>query len=348
MNRFFKLGINKKGTAVFVAFLFITVAIKTSEFRSCGKIVATCKDRPIKGAKLEKVRLYVHKNRESDEYIERKGFLIRYDGAIGTVLICHGFMSDKYDGGFFRCIFPSGKYNIMSFDFRAHGENCEGQYCTFGRDEALDVLSAAHFLKNHPFLQGKPLFAYGFSMGAVALIEAQARDHTLFNGMILDCPFDSSENIIKRGLEKIKFSFFGYQFSLPGVKMLQRYAFHPYVQSFVKYVLKVFTHFDACNVMISLCPLFPVKSVERIRIPSLFIHCKNDEKVSVEAIQSLFDRSSAVYKKLWITGGRRHFDSFFYKQEEYLKTIEHFLDVVQSGQDLALKDNEVIVDEDEL
>ena len=97
----------------------------------------------------------------------------------------------------------------MTFDFRAHGEHCDGQRCTFGRDEHLDVITAAHFLKNHPHLKNKPVIVYGFSMGAVAAIEAQAKDNSLFSAMILDCPFDSSENIIKRSLESMQFTFFG-------------------------------------------------------------------------------------------------------------------------------------------
>ena len=52
----------------------------------------------------------------------------------------------------------------MTFDFRGHGKNNEGQYCTFGRDEALDVIAAVKFIKSDPELQKLPLFVYGFSM----------------------------------------------------------------------------------------------------------------------------------------------------------------------------------------
>ena len=49
--------------------------------------------------------------------------------------------------------------------------------------------------------------------------------------MILDCPFDSSENIIKCCLEGLQFTLLGYDFSIPACTLLQKYAFHPYVQS---------------------------------------------------------------------------------------------------------------------
>ncbi len=167
-----------------------------------GSIVARSTDA-VKGALTEKVVFYPHGGTYEGKKIERNGLLVQYEDAKATVLICHGFMCDKIDAGFLRQLFPRGEYNIMSFDFRAHGENVCDQYCTLGRDEAYDVIAAAKFLKHHPALKGKPLFAYGFSMGAVAAIEAQAKDESLFAAMILDCPFDSAENVIKRWSYKI-------------------------------------------------------------------------------------------------------------------------------------------------
>ncbi len=158
--------------------------------------------RAIPQATVEHIALHVPKKANSAEKIIRYGRLVRYPNAQATILICHGFMCDKFDVGFLRHMFPQGKYNFMTFDFRAHGENSEGQRCTFGRDESLDVITAAYFLKNHEHLKETPIMVYGFSMGAVAAIEAQAKDPSLFSAMVLDCPFDSSENIIKHSLQE--------------------------------------------------------------------------------------------------------------------------------------------------
>ncbi len=91
--------------------------------------------------------LHVPKTINSEEKIVRSGRLVRYPNAKATILICHGFMSDKFDVGFLRHMFPQGKFNFMTFDFRAHGENCEGQRCTFGRDESLDVINCSAIYK---------------------------------------------------------------------------------------------------------------------------------------------------------------------------------------------------------
>ncbi|HEX4069274.1 MAG TPA: alpha/beta hydrolase, partial [Candidatus Babeliales bacterium] len=206
------------------------------------------KTKTADGVVVEHVMLYPQESHESLNRIARRGMLVRSDDAKATILVCHGFMCDKYDVGVLRRIFKTKQFNVMTFDFRAHGQDGEGQYCTFGRDEALDVTAAAQFLRNHPDLCDKPLFAYGFSMGAVSAIEAQSQSSDLFDAMILDCPFDSSERVIKMSLECLKCSVFGYEFDVPGRDLLEKYAFHPYVQALVKAVLKTVAQLDATGV----------------------------------------------------------------------------------------------------
>ena len=301
----------------------------------------------INEGQVERVKIYARERADSDKKIERSGVLVRYKDAIATILICHGFMCDKFDVAFLRHLFPKGKFNFMTFDFRAHGENVAGQCCTFGRDEAYDVIAAGTFLKNHPELKNKPLFSYGFSMGAVASIEAQAKIPQLFDAMILDCPYDSTENIIKNGLEGLKISIFGYEFAMPGRSILQKYAFHPYVQSFVKIFLKTVSNLDAQHIQIFIHPVNTAESIKKVSVPCLFIHCKNDDKVPVAAIKTVYSGSAADYKKLWLTNGRRHFDSFFYNPEGYTQQIRKFLERVISGEAYVKTRQKIVVDPDE-
>ena len=256
-------------------------------------------------------------------------------------------MCDKFDAGLLRSLFPRGKFNFMTFDFRAHGDCPEGQYCTLGRDERYDVVAAARFLREHAALAGKPLIVYGFSMGAVAAIEAQAKDGSLFDAMILDCPFESTENVLKRSLDNIKFSLFGYEFSLPGRSILQRYAFHPYIQSMVKIVLKTVAQWDPKKIDITVYPITPLESVKKISVPAFYILCKHDEKVSVDAIKSLFAATSSTYKQLWISNGRRHFDSYFYNPEQYTDRVRQFVLNHLNGKTKNSIKNEIVQDSEE-
>jgi pimeloyl-ACP methyl ester carboxylesterase len=275
---------------------------------------------------VEDIHLYSPINTKSTATITRHAVLVKPPHAKATILICHGFMCDKNDVSFLRYMFPRRLFNTMTFDFRAHGENREGQCCTFGKDEALDVTTAVQFLRNQPDTKNKPIFVYAFSMGAVAAIEAQAK-RPLFDAMILDCPFDSSENIIKKGLEQYKVSWLGYEFDLPGKQFLEKYVFHPYVQELVKFLLKTVANMDTRDIPTNICPLHPAESVKKVSVPCFFIYCKNDEKVPIESIQSVYNGAGG-YKRLWITNGRRHYDSFFFEPELYKNKVRNFLDKV--------------------
>jgi len=279
---------------------------------------------------MQRVSFHSKKSENSDEQIVRHGFLVAYPGAVANVLISHGFMCSKEDVAFLRNLFPRGKFNIMTFDFRAHGEDSKGQFCTFGKEEAYDVMAAAKFIKDQPELQGKPLLVYGFSMGAVSAIEAQAKDGSLFDAMILDCPFDSSENILKYTLSNLKISFFGYQFKVPFQSFIERHGFHPYVQSFVKSMLRAVAMIDQKKVDINICPVSPAESIAKITVPCFFIHCKNDEKVSIAAAKRVFGGANG-YKRLWLTNGRQHYDSYFFNPEKYTDMVRVFVDEVLAG-----------------
>lgn len=284
----------------------------------------------LKGSQLEEVSFYAPDRPGSNKRSLRKGKLIRRKDAVATVLVCHGFMCDKHDVGIFRTVFPN--CNVMTFDFRAHGDSCMDmhQYCTFGKDESYDVMAAIDFIKSDAELKDLPRVAYGFSMGAVAAIIAQSQDMTLFDAMILDCPYDRSENVLRKALEDIRISLFGYSFGLPATDLLSRYAFNPYVQSFLKSLLKTVAKLDptATNTLIG--PVNPSDAIKEVTVPCFFIHCRNDEKVPVQAVCNVYENAKG-FKRLWVTDGRHHFDSFFYNPEAYCYKINKFITKVLEG-----------------
>ena len=333
---------HKMSLCLFIFSLFSQFAFgKGTKDYGC---VISADSNKIIGASVENVLLYPRKSQSCSQKIMRNGILVKRRNALGNILFCHGFSCDKNDIAFLRYIFKD--YNCMTFDFRAHGDNREGQTCTLGKNEAYDVIAAARFLKMHPDLKGKPNFVYGFSMGAVAAIEAQAKDSSLFDGMILDCPFSSAENIIKRGLDNKKLSIFGYEFNIPGKAILSRYAFHPYIQSFVKTLLRAVSHLNTSNIKTFVHPVNPSESIKKISVPCLFIHCKKDKKVSVDDIKSVYYNASSFYKKLWISNGRRHFDSFFYNPEKYADRVCKFVGKVVDGRIYKKQKHKIVEDKD--
>ena len=285
---------------------------------------------------LENISFEVDADNFSAKKIVRHGTFLKIPGARATIVMCHGFMCDKKDIGIIRMLLRSGKYqyNILSFDFRGHGEDAHGQACTMGKNEIHDILGAVSYIKSLKEVKDLPIIGYGFSMGAVSLIQTQgsveAEKKPCFDALVLDCPFDSSDAILKRVLERLKISVLGYRFGLPAQSFLHKYFFTSYVQSCFKFLLRASSKFEGQNVTLSLQEILPYKSAQNITVPALVITCSNDEKVPLESVENVYNNLASSYKELWITNGRRHFDSLFYNPEAYtyrvLRFIEKFLE----------------------
>jgi fermentation-respiration switch protein FrsA (DUF1100 family) len=90
-----------------------------------------------------------------------------------TVIVCHGLAANKSNQLVLARDLVRGGYNVLIFDFRAHGES-DGQLTSLGDLERQDVLAAVRWLRaNHP-AQAQRIFGVGASLGAAALIAAAA------------------------------------------------------------------------------------------------------------------------------------------------------------------------------
>ena len=270
----------------------------------------------------ESILFHARENVSSSKKILRKGILIKRPRAKATVLICHGFMCDKYDINLLHIMFK--EYNSVTFDFRAHGEESEGQCCTLGRDESYDVTAIAQYIKSRPDLKHLPLIVYGFSMGAVAAIIAQAQND-LFDGMVLDCPYDSTDKLLDRGFDNLKIRIFGYQVAFPGTSLLKLYAYNSYVQSLLKALLRSFSKFDTGQINLCIEPTYPEEAIKYVKAPCFFIGCANDEKAPENAVMSVYNGARG-FKRCWIDrNGRRHFDTLFRETYTYIYKVNQFI-----------------------
>ena len=123
--------------------------------------------------------------------------------ARGTVALFHGYTSSKshltHEAGYFRRL----GYNVLLVDQAGNG-NSAGFRTTVGYREADDVAAAFHWLKDSTSKSsGSPLFwrgaggevargrviLYGISMGAVAILRAEAELGVRPTANILECPY---------------------------------------------------------------------------------------------------------------------------------------------------------------
>jgi pimeloyl-ACP methyl ester carboxylesterase len=276
----------------------------------------------------EEVHFFVRKNNHSNEFIGRQGVLVKRNDAPATILLLHGYGVDKYYMGPFRLLLRD--YNCLTFDFRAHGEHSDDEESTLGHDEVYDIFGAVDFVNSDPDLKDKPLIVVGFSMGAVSAIEAQSIDSSLFVGMFLDTPFSSSADVLRRGMQGMKFDLLGYEFDMPGRSLLERYAFNPYVQSFLKMLLRFKTSLNATRINTVIKAISPSESIKKINIPAFFVVTEGDQKVSVSDVKTVYDNHPGP-KDMWVASGRHHCDAILYNPEKYEKIINKFIQNVLSG-----------------
>lgn len=97
----------------------------------------------------------------------------RADWGRRTVILCHGLGANKANQLVMAQDLVPGGYNVLAFDFRAHGQS-GGQLTTFGDLERRDVLGAVRWLRQNRRNESTHIFGVGASMGAAALIAAAA------------------------------------------------------------------------------------------------------------------------------------------------------------------------------
>lgn len=90
-----------------------------------------------------------------------------------TVLICHGFWGGKAGPLPLARFYLGAGYNVLLFDFRATGQS-EGNLCTFGALEQLDVLGAVDYLQHNQPQASRRIVGLGLGTGGAALLGAAA------------------------------------------------------------------------------------------------------------------------------------------------------------------------------
>lgn len=112
-------------------------------------------------------------------------WLLRKDGAKGTVVLFHGYGGEKSSMLDKAYCFMGFGYNVMLVDFMGSGGS-EGSKTTVGHDEAQEVKDCFAHLQNAGH---KNVSLFGTSMGAAAVMKAVADYNIQPSSIILECPF---------------------------------------------------------------------------------------------------------------------------------------------------------------
>ncbi len=113
----------------------------------------------------------------------------------GTVALFHGYAGEKSRLVAEAAFFHRLGYAVLLVDFAGSGGSA-GARTTVGHHEAADVAAAVRWLGARPGGPG-PLVLYGASMGAVAILRAEAELGVRPAANVLECPFGSLRQTVR-------------------------------------------------------------------------------------------------------------------------------------------------------
>ena len=76
--------------------------------------------------------------------------------SVPTIIIAHGLGASKSDYVNLSGFLSSNGFNVLLFDFRAHGES-EGKSCSLGLKEQLDITAAIDYIISREDLKNKSI-----------------------------------------------------------------------------------------------------------------------------------------------------------------------------------------------
>ncbi|KIM13940.1 alpha/beta hydrolase [Mycoplasma capricolum] len=165
--------------------------------------------------KLNKIMKYYYKRDElvlyDDNKIEDISFLtsdnvkikgikfITNKNSKKWIISSHWFAGEKYLGLIHTKAFIELGYNILSFDFRNHGDSEQTEVISMGLFESRDLISAINYLINNNEVETLGLF--GMSMGAyicnyVAINHKELLDKANVKFIISDSTYGSIESLL--------------------------------------------------------------------------------------------------------------------------------------------------------
>ena len=113
----------------------------------------------------------------------------------GTVALFHGYASSKghllHEAATFRAL----GWAVLLVDEPGSGGSA-GYRTTIGHDEAQAVVTAVRYLRGQPGGTSRPLVLYGVSMGAAAIMRAEAELGVRPTANILECPYGTMRQTV--------------------------------------------------------------------------------------------------------------------------------------------------------
>lgn len=219
---------------------------------------------------------------------------INADNSKGTVILFHGFSNvkssllDKAD------IFLELGYNVFLVDFMGSGGS-EGDKTTIGFQEAEQVKTCFEYITE----KGEHnIYLFGTSMGSVAIMKAINDFDIKPKGIIIECPFGSMYKTVSARFRTM---------NTPAFPMAGLLVFWGGLQN----------GFWAFG-------FNPTEYAKKIYCPTLLLYGAQDEKVSREEIDNIFNNLAGQKKlKIYQEAGHEYYLTKY--KDEWTQDVKEFL-----------------------
>jgi fermentation-respiration switch protein FrsA (DUF1100 family) len=221
-----------------------------------------------------------------------------------VVVLCHGIWTGRRECLPLALRFNAAGYNVLTFDFRAHGLS-DGRFTTVGHRETNDVLGAIEYVRSRADVDRERVGVVGFSMGAAAAIQAAAHNDDIA-AVVADSAYATF-------LDAAKYSF-------RVVTRVPQFPIAPMAMRWAKWMVNVDTG-----------KMRPIDLIGRISPrPLLIAHGEQDEIVPVRHAHSLF-KAAGEPKELWIDPQAHHVGARDMDTDGYFARIETFFNAAFSA-----------------
>ena len=212
-------------------------------------------------------------------------------------ILIHGYGRDQTFANDYAEEYLKRGWNVLTPDLRGCGTS-EGIYLTMGALESQDiVLWAEKIVATDP--QAK-IILHGVSMGAATAMMTAALNPPHLAAVVEDCGYTSAYEMFTAQLDKI--------FGLPEFPIMP----------IVDIVSKI-------KVGVAISDAAPLKSVDKISVPILFIHGDADKLVPYEMMSRLFNAATSSRKEQFTVAGAGHADAKRSNPAVYFDTVFKFL-----------------------
>lgn len=219
-----------------------------------------------------------------------------------TVILVHGIGQDKWNSLKYGDIFLDEGYNIFVYDSRNHGET-GGNHQSYGYFEKDDLQTCVKYVKNQN--PDGIIGLHGESLGASTVMlyaETYSSDKDI-SFLVEDCGWSDLRKLYTARAA---------DYSIPTL-------LRPVLIEYLSVICKVRSGFFLEDV----CPL---KNINKITVPVLFIHGDSDTFIPSEMVYDLYNKKTGI-KALYVSKGADHSESLKVDKVKYKEEIINFFKV---------------------